>query len=63
MMILGGAVIPPFQGFLADQFGIHQSYAITLVLFGYLAFYAIKARQALKQQGIDLENEKIIVAA
>lgn len=63
MMILGGAIIPPFQGFLADIFGIHQSYAITILLFGYLAFYAIKAKQVLKQQGIDFENDKIDTAA
>lgn len=59
MMILGGAIIPPFQGWLADIFGIHQSYIITIFLFGYLAFYAIKARQVLKEQGIDFESEKI----
>lgn len=59
MMILGGALIPPFQGWLADIFGIHQSYIITIFLFGYLAFYAIRARKALKEQGIDLESEKL----
>ncbi|RYZ98294.1 MAG: hypothetical protein EOO68_14025 [Moraxellaceae bacterium] len=63
MMILGGAIIPPFQGWLADIFGIHQSYVITIFLFGYLAFYAVKAKQVLKQQGIDFENEKIDTAA
>lgn len=57
MMILGGAIIPPFQGWLADVFGIHQSYFITIFLFGYLAFYAIKARQVLKSQSLDFESD------
>ena len=59
MMILGGAIIPPFQGWLADVFGIHQSYFITIFLFGYLAFYAIKARQILEEQSVDVESEKV----
>ncbi|MDF3037139.1 MAG: transporter, partial [Paucimonas sp.] len=63
MMILGGAIIPPFQGWLADVFGIHQSYAITIFLFAYLAFYAIKARRSLKEQGIDYESEKVNIAS
>ena len=39
MMIIGGALIPPFQGFVADKIGIFQSYWIPFVCFGYLAFY------------------------
>jgi FHS family L-fucose permease-like MFS transporter len=55
MMILGGAVIPPLQGFLSDQpaIGIHHSYILTLVCFAYLAFYAIRVNGILKAQGID----------
>lgn len=44
MMILGGAVIPPIQGLLADRIGIHQSYLITLLCFGYLAYFAYRAK-------------------
>ncbi len=36
MMILGGAIIPPIQGKLADVVGIHQSYWLTVLCFGYL---------------------------
>lgn len=57
MMILGGAIIPPAQGLLADVFGIHQSYFITIFLFGYLAFYAIKAGRVLKAQGYDFDSD------
>lgn len=39
MMILGGAVIPPLQGWLADVTSIKLSYIITPLCFGYLAYY------------------------
>ena len=57
MMILGGALIPPFQGYLADVMNnIHLSYVLTIFLFGYLAFFAMKAKSVLKAQGIDYET-------
>ena len=40
MMILGGAIIPPIQGKLADIIGIHESYWITVVCFVYLMYFA-----------------------
>ena len=42
MMILGGAVIPPIQGALADTWGILPSYLITLPCFIYLIWFAWK---------------------
>ncbi len=56
MMILGGALIPPFQGWLADVWNIHMSYIVTIFLFGYLAFFALKAKSVLKAQGIDYDS-------
>ncbi len=58
MMILGGGIIPPFQGWLADIFGIHQSYFITIFLFGYLALYAIIAKKVLRAQDANFEKEE-----
>jgi fucose permease len=52
MMILGGAIIPPLQGLLADQFSIISSYWITVACFAYLAFFAWKVNRILKSQGI-----------
>ncbi|RSK41692.1 MFS transporter [Mangrovimonas spongiae] len=40
MMILGGAIIPPLQGKLADIIGILPSYWIAALCFVYLAFFA-----------------------
>jgi FHS family L-fucose permease-like MFS transporter len=64
MMILGGSIIPPLQGILADttqnavsgMSGIHFSYIVPVIGFAYLAFYAWKAGTELKKQGIDIDN-------
>ena len=55
MMILGGAIIPPLQGKLADipAIGIHHSYWIPVLCFAYLTFYALRVKSVLKSQGID----------
>jgi FHS family L-fucose permease-like MFS transporter len=45
MMILGGAIIPPLQGKLADIIGIHQSYWVTVFCFLYLVFFAEKTKR------------------
>lgn len=55
MMIVGGAVIPPLQGLLADRIGIHPSYVITIACFGYLTFFAWHVKNILKAQGIDFD--------
>ncbi|MDR2963872.1 MAG: MFS transporter [Bacteroidales bacterium] len=58
MMILGGGIIPPIQGKLADIIGVHQSYIVAILCFSYLAFYAMAARRILKTQAIDLDSEE-----
>jgi FHS family L-fucose permease-like MFS transporter len=45
MMILGGAIIPPIQGKLADVIGIHESYFICIICFLYLVFFAEKTKR------------------
>jgi FHS family L-fucose permease-like MFS transporter len=58
MMILGGAIIPPLQGKLADMpsIGIHSSYWIAAACFLYIVFYAWRVKQVLNKQGIDFNN-------
>ena len=64
MMILGGSIIPPVQGILADTTatsfpgisGIHLSYIIPVFGFAYMAFFAWKSGSVLKKQGIDVDN-------
>ncbi len=55
MAILGGALIPPLQGFMADKIGLHISFIIPIFCYIYLAFYAWKVRSILKSQGIDYD--------
>ncbi len=64
MMILGGGIIPPIQGKLADflqsksditGYGIHQSYWVPLVCFAYITFFAFIVKGILKRQGIDYD--------
>ena len=53
MMILGGAIIPPVQGKLADVFNIQSSYWIAVACFAYLLFYAFRTKLVLDKQGVD----------
>ena len=64
MMILGGGIIPPIQGKVADYLqansvidgsGIHQSYWIAVLCYAYLAFFAFAAKGILRKQGIDYD--------
>jgi len=68
MMILGGGIIPPIQGKLADYlqskssevgYGIHQSYWVPVVCFAYLAFLGFVVRGILKKQGINVDQTLI----
>ena len=56
MMILGGGIIPPIQGKLADIVGIHSSYIVAVVCFAYLAFFAFIVTGILKKQGVNLSE-------
>ncbi len=55
MMILGGGIIPPIQGKLADIMGIHESFIIPVICFIYLAIFAVLVQKSLKKQGINLD--------
>ncbi len=57
MMILGGAIIPPIQGKLADiaAIGIHKSYWLPAAGFAYLAWFGFAVRRILQKQGIDYD--------
>ena len=67
MMILGGGIIPPIQGKIADflqsshqdlpGYGIHQSYWVAVLCFAYLLLFAVIVKRILKRQGIDFEKE------
>ena len=41
MAILGGAVLPPLQGAVADRIGIQYSFVVPALSFLYIAFYGL----------------------
>jgi FHS family L-fucose permease-like MFS transporter len=57
MMIMGGGFISLLQGYLADDslLGIQFSYIVGVLCFAYLAFYAVRVKAILKEQGIDYD--------
>ena len=50
MMILGGAIIPPLQGKIADIFTIQSSYWVAVLCFAYLILYAFLTKKILGDQ-------------
>jgi len=50
MMILGGAIIPPIQGKIADVFTIQSSYWVAVLCFAYLILYAFLTKKILGDQ-------------
>lgn len=40
--IVGGAFVPLIQGVLADSVGLQASYAVVLICYAYILFYAVK---------------------
>jgi MFS transporter, FHS family, L-fucose permease len=46
-MVVGGAVIPEIQGFLADRFGYQPSFAIVLLCYAYILFFALRGYRNL----------------
>lgn len=63
MMILGGGIIPPIQGKLADIIGIHYSYIIPVICFTYLAVFAILVKSILKKQGINVDEAESLASS
>ncbi len=59
MMILGGAIIPPFQGSIGDNpdIGMHKSYLLAAACFATLAWLALKLQSVLRSQGLDFDKQ------
>ena len=45
MAILGGALLPPLQGYIADRHGLQISYIVPLMAYAYVAFYGWKGHR------------------
>jgi FHS family L-fucose permease-like MFS transporter len=42
MAIVGGAVIPVIQGFIADKIGIHHAFILPVLCYLFIAYYGVK---------------------
>ena len=45
LAIVGGAIIPLLMGVLADSFGLRNSFALTILCYGYILFYALRGHK------------------
>jgi len=45
MAILGGAILPPFQGYIADRYSLQLSYIVPVIAYAYVAFYGWKGHK------------------
>jgi FHS family L-fucose permease-like MFS transporter len=61
MMVVGGAVIPEIQGFLADSFGYQRSFVIVLLCYVYILFFALRGHRNLNAvEPMNLLNPAVI---
>ncbi|SMD11308.1 sugar MFS transporter [Pedobacter nyackensis] len=56
MAILGGAVIPPLQGSLADTVGIQLSFLIPVVCYVYITYFGLFCMKKFKSVEFELEK-------
>ena len=60
MAIVGGAVVPVLQGFLADRVGIQHAFVLPLLCYAYIAYYGLRGHQVAPRE---IEAEKGMVEA
>ncbi len=46
MAIVGGAIIPVVQGFIADNIGIHHAFVLPVLCYMFIVYYGIKGHKA-----------------
>ncbi len=50
MAIVGGAILPVIQGFIADHVGLHHAFVLPLVCYLYILFYALSGSKPDSQR-------------
>ena len=50
-MVVGGAVIPEIQGWLADHFGYQPSFVVVLLCYAYVLFFALYGHRPVHLRG------------
>jgi FHS family L-fucose permease-like MFS transporter len=49
MAILGGAILPPLQGYIADRWNLQVSYIVPVIAYAYVAFYGWKGHKIARR--------------
>jgi FHS family L-fucose permease-like MFS transporter len=60
-MVVGGAVIPEIQGFLADSFGYQRSFVIVLLCYAYLLYFAVKGHRNVNEADATCSLERGLI--
>jgi FHS family L-fucose permease-like MFS transporter len=55
-MVVGGAVVPVLQGFLADKFGYQPSFIMVLLCYAYLVFFALSGYKIRQSRFASIPN-------
>ena len=50
MAIVGGAIIPPVQGWIADHIGIHHAFFLPVICYLYILFFALSGSKPNSQR-------------
>jgi FHS family L-fucose permease-like MFS transporter len=57
MMVVGGAIIPEVQGFLADKFGYRHSFIIVLFCYAYVIYFALSGHKVRRTRYSSLPDD------
>ena len=49
MAILGGALVPPMQGLIADHYGLQASFLFPVLCYAYIMFFGLKGYKPVKR--------------
>ncbi len=49
--VIGGALIPLLQGFVADHIGIHHAYVVPAVCYAYICYYGFRGSKIKRASG------------
>ncbi len=51
LAIVGGAIVPPLQGLLADSIGIQMAFVLPIVCYAYIAYYGLVGSRPVQPAG------------
>lgn len=63
MAVLGGALMPPLQGIVADRFGIQFSFIVPMFSYAFITFYGVYGYRAGRRKESVTVNPAIIRAS